>query len=986
MTPERWQEIKHVLDGVLELKPGERTVFLDRACANDASLRQEVEVLLAAEKEAETEFLNEPQGFEVTTAANSGGNPAEATHTWIGRRVGPYKVVEQIGIGGMGEVYRAYRADDQYRKEVALKVVRGGEDSGFVVNRFKTERQILASFDHPNIARLHDGGTTEDGVPYFIMELIYGQPIDQYCSDHKLSIAERLKLFLQVCSAVQYAHQRLIIHRDIKPTNILVASGGTPKLLDFGIAKILDNGAVSGQVEPTLTVFRLLTPGYASPEQIRGEPITTASDVYSLGVVLYELLTGHHPYRRRNSTPQEIAHAVCEVEPEKPSSAVRRIETTDSRRDSQSSSAGPKILDRSAEKRSKRLRGDLDNIVLMALRKEPQRRYASVEQFAGDIQRHLENLPVIARPDTVGYRTSKFITRHKAGVMAATVVIVILLVAMAITVRQARIARQQAEIARTQRARAERRFNDLRNLANSLMFDVHDAIRDLPGSTHARQLLVTNALKYLDSLAGEARGDLSLQRELADAYERVGAVQGQPYTASLGDTAGALKSYLKAQAIRKTVAVVGTAPDQIKYAGNCRTVAALQLLSADAAAAISSAQESVAITQALLKGDPANREALAELAADYSSLGSVFEESHTGSIGDQSAVEENYKKALEIDGKLAKNSTDRVRLRSVGSDEFHIGRHLRDAGYRMEAVEAFNHALGIFDGLAAGSNGTQAQRDVATVTSNMGDTFLMNGDAIHALANYRRSLNTATVISAADPNNGDARSMLGEANLNVGISLAKLGKRSEAVRYLLRAIAISEEAAVHDPQQEGVNWDLTVEYVWTASVTPDAKGALEDYQKALAIDQRLARIDTGTSDWRENEAEVHVKIGDFFRKNAQLESAAENYSRAAAMAEPILVSHADRQEARYALAGAYFGLGQIASLRAQRPSQSPDKQAAKWNEAKSWYQRSSDAWRQIRHPAAVSPNGFDCGDPEEAARQLARCNAALAELRSPQAF
>jgi tetratricopeptide (TPR) repeat protein len=257
----------------------------------------------------------------------------------------------------------------------------------------------------------------------------------------------------------------------------------------------------------------------------------------------------------------------------------------------------------------------------------------------------------------------------------------------------------------------------------------------------------------------------------------------------------------------------------------------------------------------------------------------------------------------------------------------------------------------------------------------------MNGNAAQALANYRRGLDIMTVISAADPNNGDARSALGEGNLNAGASLVKLGKPGEAMKYLRRAIPIFEKVATLDPQREDVNWDLTLAYVWTASVTPDSKAAMEDYQEALAIDQRLARVDTGTSDWRENEAEVRVKIGDFLRKNSQLGGAAENYRQAAAIAEPILTSHADRQEARYALAGAYFGLGQIDSLRALRPSQSPDQQAAEWNRAKSWYQRSSDAWRQIRHPAAVSPNGFDCGDPEEAARQLARCNAAMAELR-----
>src|SRR5579863_4322420 len=348
LSPERWRHAKELLATALEMDLDARSVYLDQACVNDPALRVELDRLLAADQQAGGQFLNTPA--ITTEIAPTSGNSARPR---VGRRVGPYQIVEEIGAGGMGEVYRAFRADDQYRKQVAIKLVRAGQDSSFVVSRFKNERQILASLDHPNIARLHDGGTTEDGLPYFVMELIDGQPIDQYCAQRGLSVPERLKLFMQVCSAVQYAHQRLIIHRDIKPGNILVASDGTPKLLDFGIAKILDPEAVTGQIEATLTVFRILTPGYASPEQVKGEPITTASDVYSLGVVLYELLTGRHPYRGPSSTPQEIARAVCEVEPERPSTAVRRMETTERHRDSQAPSAATDILDSSIERRGK---------------------------------------------------------------------------------------------------------------------------------------------------------------------------------------------------------------------------------------------------------------------------------------------------------------------------------------------------------------------------------------------------------------------------------------------------------------------------------------------------------------------------------------------------------------------------------------------------------------------------------------------------------
>jgi serine/threonine protein kinase len=295
MTPEDWQKVKDVLADALQVDPGQRDAFLARSCGGDEAVRHEVELLLEHEGDLSPHFLDEKTFAEAAAKVL----PPE-DNPWLGRRFGAYKTIEQIGAGGMGEVYRAFRADDEYRKEVALKVVRAGQDSDFIFSRFKNERQILATLDHPNIARLLDGGTTESGTPYLVMELIEGRPIGEYCDAHELSIRDRSALFMQVCAAVQYAHQRLIIHRDIKPGNILVTAQGVPKLLDFGIAKILDVEGQPVQANSTLTMFRLLTPQYASPEQVRGEPIT--SDVYSLGVVLYELLTGQSP------TPQIVLH------------------------------------------------------------------------------------------------------------------------------------------------------------------------------------------------------------------------------------------------------------------------------------------------------------------------------------------------------------------------------------------------------------------------------------------------------------------------------------------------------------------------------------------------------------------------------------------------------------------------------------------------------------------------------------------------------
>jgi eukaryotic-like serine/threonine-protein kinase len=312
VKPERWRQVREILDMAIALPANERTAYLEVVCSGDASLRSEVESLLVSHEAAGSVFLKNPVVDFKSSVAESALRRAR-----VGRRIGVYQITEEIGHGGMGEVHRAVRADGQYDKQVAIKLVRVGVDTPILVGRFRHERQILASMEHPNIARLHDGGTTEDGVLYLVMELIEGQRIDTYCDAHKLSITQRLQVFCQVCSAVQYAHQRLVIHRDLKPSNVLVTAEGIPKLLDFGIAKLLDP-AVGAET----TVERPMTPEYASPEQIRGDPITTVSDVYSLGVMLYQLLTGRSPYLVETRSSHELARAICETDPGKPSTVV----------------------------------------------------------------------------------------------------------------------------------------------------------------------------------------------------------------------------------------------------------------------------------------------------------------------------------------------------------------------------------------------------------------------------------------------------------------------------------------------------------------------------------------------------------------------------------------------------------------------------------------------------------------------------------------
>src|ERR1700683_4947705 len=387
MELERWKRIEDLYHAALDQHESACAAFLPRSCNGEEFLRREVESLLYYGARAD-KFIETP-ALELT--AESFANQDAAGRAMLGKRIGQYELVAKLGSGGMGEVYRAVRADDQFHKEVAIKLIRQGYSAAVIGRRFRNERQILDTLEHPNIASLLDGGTTEKGLPFFVMDLVEGQPIDEYCAAHKLDVRERLKLFRSVCDAVQYAHQNLIVHRDLKPQNILVPPQGVPKLLDFGIGKLLNSSQAPVGGDRTVTLQPIMTPDYASPEQVRNEPITTATDVYSLGAILYLLLTGRRPHRVSTTSLNEIVNAICSTEPERPSTAVLHRDDDEDRVANSSSpdgSAANEFSPEDAEKLRPTLSGDLDNIILKALRKEPGRRYASVDQLSEDIGRY----------------------------------------------------------------------------------------------------------------------------------------------------------------------------------------------------------------------------------------------------------------------------------------------------------------------------------------------------------------------------------------------------------------------------------------------------------------------------------------------------------------------------------------------------------------------------------------------------------------------
>ena len=751
MNPERWRRVRQLFDEAVDLPPDRRPAFLDSLRAGEEPLVREVESLLRS-SDVSGDFLETPavERFAGPTARDEARS-----------RIGPYSVVRELGHGGMGTVYLAARSDQGFEKTVAVKLVRRGMDTDFILERFRNERRILADLDHPNIARILDGGSTEDGLPYFVMEYIPGRHLIEDCDARKLSVRERLEVFRKVCDAVAYAHRQLVVHRDLKPSNILVTPDGEPKLLDFGLARVLHPELGEEPVDRTATALRFLTPDYASPEQVRGERIATSSDIYSLGVVLYELLAGRRPYRTTGTHPDEIARAVCEQEPLRPSTAVPG------------------------------LKGDCDNIVLMALRKEPERRYASVEALSDDIRRHLEGRPVHARKDTFGYRSGKFVSRHKAAVAAAAAAAVLLLLAMGATIRQTRIANRE-------RAAAEQRFDDVRQLADTFLFEFHDAIKDLPGSTPARQLVVRRGLEYLEKLSKIRGEDPELQRELADAYERIARVQGGMYESHLGETEGARTSLERAIAIRQSLLARGrpTVQDRIALAEAELQLCQVLLVTGDGARALAAAHTATDMLAAAAAEAPADSALRARAARARRYLGTAF-----GAMGERDRALRELRSARDAFAALAAASpSDAAFRRELGVTHQHIVYALAGTSERAEAEASYSEACRLLEALDAERPDLFGlRRELAYTHVSMGTFCEWSDDAAGALVHYSRALPLLETLVRQDPKNADVRLLLAEGCNSVGYAMVQTGAPGDPLVQLRRSEKLFDGLIAEDP-------------------------------------------------------------------------------------------------------------------------------------------------------------------------------------------
>ena len=739
LTPEGWREVSPYLDQVLSLPEDERAPWLESFRAERPDLANLLQDLLQ-----EHRALAHQQFLERSPVSGT----VESSLT--GQKIGAYTLVSPIGQGGMGCVWLAERSDGRFDRSVAVKFLNFSLAATGGVQRFKREGRILGQLTHPHIAELIDAGVTANGEPYLVLENVAGKRIDEYCDHHQLSVTARIRLFLDVLSAVAHAHANLVVHRDLKPSNVLVRNDGEVKLLDFGIAKLLAEGADADKTtQLTVEGSGPMTPQFAAPEQITGGAVTTATDVYTLGVLLYILLTGQHPAGTEPRTPAELVKGIVETEPplasETAASAARRHQT--------------EKRGTTFEKLSRQLRGDLDTILAKALKKTPAERYGSVTALADDLRRYLNHEPISARPDTLVYRVRKFVYRNRVVVTLVTVALAAILAGSGGAIYQARI--------------ADRRFQDVRKLAHTFVFDLHDEVAKLDGSTKAREMMVQTGLQYLDNLAKNAGGDLELQKEIAAGYMKIGAAQGYPTQPNLGRMADAMASYRKAGDIYERIARKNGAylPDLAAF---YRSYAGLFRFSDQPQRARELYVGAIQTFDRLRAHQQLNPEQENIYTRAWCNVGDIDED------------EENYQQAWTEFGRCSElahaqliRKRDQQSLNMVAESAERVGTAAQELGHLREALQAFDEdETALRELLAAEPLNPKFHRTLALMYQFRGrvyfsDSYPDYGDPKRALQDMKLYLQTAQQMLDRDPNNTAAQFSVELATLKVSHCLQK---------------------------------------------------------------------------------------------------------------------------------------------------------------------------------------------------------------------
>lgn len=768
----RWQATEAIFHDALVVAESERTTLLTARCGGDTTLMAELRSLLAA---CEAEEVHRQSVGKDTVLP--------------GASIGQYVIDSLIGRGGMGAVYRAHRADGQFEQQVAIKIIDTPLVSSFFRERFRTERQMLAGLAHPYVARLLDGGVTAADELYLVMEYIDGESITDFCKRHVLSLDDRLRLFLKVCEAVQYAHRNLIVHRDLKPENILVTADSTPRLLDFGTAKIVQPISVDIAGNTTHADLRTFTPRYASPEQVLDQPISIASDIYSLGVLLYVLLTDQAPYELANFSTEELLRVICNEQPRRPSATSAPFGKIDA---------------------------DLDSIVLKALRKDTKDRYTTAETFAADIQAYLDHRPVEARRGNLRYLAGKFTRRNRFALAGVSLLLITVFAGIVGVLSQWRRANQE-------RVKAEARAADLRELSNSLLSELNDALKDIPGSTGAQKLLVTRVLEHLDHMAKDSQGDRQTSLDLIEAYTKLGNVQGNIYYQNVADTAGAVASFNRALAIAGPLAQAAPNDKEVLRTEAAALEARGETLSqsGDPEASASSLQAAVRVYDKVVHLPGVTPQLIFEAAIAYETLGNEMGED-TGMADPQSALVA-YRQALAMDEQALRLDPNYMAVRR-GVPLMYV--HLGNVDLETEpqrALGEFQTALRLQEALPSDQRSRLRQVQLhALILRKLAQAYTETGQYRQAQAMLLQSLPVYQRLSEADPGNVAAladlkRAMDAQAMLDEDAADPEFadGTVADRQRYRVAALSALQRQAeiirriVHRSPEHG-EWDAAL--------------------------------------------------------------------------------------------------------------------------------------------------------------------------------
>lgn len=833
MDHERWNKLKNVFANAVEMEDrSRRLAYIHDQCTGDAEMEKEVLSLL--ENFSSTDkTLENPLNAVQLLLSQPGDLP-------IPKFFGNYRIIREIGRGGMGSVFLAERSDGEFSQRVALKIIRHSLSDEASQQRFRRERELLAGLSHSNIARLYDGGVSENGEPFFVMEYIEGSPLMDYVRSQNLKLRPRLLLFLKLCAAVSYAHRNLIIHRDLKPQNILVNQNGEPKLLDFGLAKLIDESST----EQTATQFRAFTPAYASPEQILGKRVSVASDIYSLGVILFELLTNQRPFENESKSLDQLLNDLTENDPPKPSTFLSGTK---------SGNLTGFSIDR-----------DLDTIVVKCLAPEPERRYLSVDDLINDIGNYLDSRPITARPSTFRYKAGKFVRRNKTAVTAAFLVVLALTTGTGISL-------WQAHIARLERDRAERRFQDVRRLSTSLLFEITPKIETLEGSLAARETLVARSLEYLDSLASEAGNDEQLLAELAAAYEKIGELQGHHTKPNTGDLAGALESYQKANRIRQFLPP--TAENRRLLAENFRQLSDARWWQGDTKTAKLDVEAAISIYDRLINENPDNPDYKIARLRTLNDLAQWYQAAN------------NYPEAISIATRIINESSNMDVSQKDVREIYYVthadlGNSLSWNGEQQRAEKEMATAVEGVERLIADFPSDARLRHIMWRVYSLASVIYEDVNNPISLDFALKALKTAENALLSEPRDIQAKHNRARSTYRIGVILVNLHRSNAAIERLSQAELLMRDLINYSAGNNYYRSDLGRIYLRKGLALqalaryPESNSA---FAETMKIWEAMKNDDPANKNVLRDIATTKMYIGDTFDKMNRKDEAASSY-------------------------------------------------------------------------------------------------------------